>query len=207
VTERPTYLLVVRAENGVDAIRVLRAWLKIGLRSFGLRCVEITPKEKEKTSMDMRQFAAKFIKPDQVRDGPIQTRIVAVLENERYGRPMLELENGAQFTLNESNNNTLINAWGYESNDWIGQEIEFLLGTYKDWRADPVVEKETVKVRAISPAKSGNSGVPASRPVLPPSRTSTAKSNDMDDEIPFVLAFLAVTAVTWLMINSNMLIA
>ena len=182
--ERPTYLLIVRAELGIDAIRALRAWLKIGLRSFGLRCLEITPREKETAMVDMRKFAAKYIKPDQVRDGPIQTRIIAVLENERYGRPMLELENGAQFTLNESNNNTLINAWGYESDDWVGQDIEFLLGTYKDWREDPVVEKETVKVRAVSPAKAGNGGVPASRPVLPPSRAATAKK-EMDDEIPF----------------------
>jgi hypothetical protein len=133
--------------------------------------------------MDMRQYASKYVKPDQVRDGPIQTRIVNVFESERTGRPVLELETGSEFTLNDGNNNTLIQAWGYNSDDWIGQEIELLLGTYKDWRADPVVDKETVKVRAISPAKATaqNGGAPP----LPASKTVASRHDDMDDEIPF----------------------
>jgi hypothetical protein len=143
--------------------------------------------------MDMRNYAAKYIKPDNVRDGPIRTRIINVFESERLGRPVLELENGSQFTLNEGNNNILIQAWGYNSDDWIGQEIEFLLGTYKDWRSDPVVDKETVKVRTISPAKAGtaNGGAAAvSKPPLPASRTaapggSATLRGEMDDEIPF----------------------
>jgi hypothetical protein len=76
---RPTYQLMVRAKPGVDSIRALRAWLKIGLRSLDLVCVEITPKDEEK-AMDMRQYASTYIKPDNVRDGPIQTRIVNVFE-------------------------------------------------------------------------------------------------------------------------------
>jgi hypothetical protein len=137
--------------------------------------------------MDMRQYASTYVKPDNVRDGPIQTRIINVFESERHGRPVLELETGSQFTLNDGNVNTLIKAWGYKSDDWIGQEIELSLGTYKDWRADPPVDKETVRARAISPAKTtaGNSGVP-SAPPLPPSRTAAAaKRDDMDDAIPF----------------------
>jgi hypothetical protein len=136
--------------------------------------------------VDMRVYASKFIKPDQVRDGPIQTRIIAVLQNEQFDRPLLELETGSQFTLNDGNCNTLIKAWGYDSDDWIGQEISLELGTYKDWKAVPPVDKETVKVRAISPAKTatGNSGVP-SKPVLPPSRAVAPKSDEMDDSIPF----------------------
>jgi len=35
------FALRVRAEPGVDAIRGLRAWLKRGLREYGLRCLEI----------------------------------------------------------------------------------------------------------------------------------------------------------------------
>jgi hypothetical protein len=95
-------MLRARAEEGVDEIRALRAWLKIGLRTFGLKCMEITPREKE-TAMDLRQYASTFVKPDNVRDGPIQTRIVNVFESERYGRPVLELETGSQFMLNEGN--------------------------------------------------------------------------------------------------------
>lgn len=32
---RPIFVVQVRAEPGVDAIRALRAWLKIGLRIYG----------------------------------------------------------------------------------------------------------------------------------------------------------------------------
>jgi hypothetical protein len=184
--EQTTYLLTIRAEPGVDSIRALRAWLKMGLRTFGLKCVGITPKEEE-TSMDMRNFASAYVKADDVREGPIQTRVVNVLESERFHRPVLELETGSQFNLNTTNTNILIRAWGYESKDWIGQELELMLGTYKDWDSDPPVEKETVKVRPISPAKAGtaNGGATAvSRPPLPPSKTAS-RGDDFDDNIPF----------------------
>ena len=120
-----------------------------------------------------------------MRDGPITTRIVSVFESEKLGRPVLELETGSQFTLNDTNVNTLIKAWGIETNDWIKQEIELFLGTYQDWNTKPPVDKETVKVRAISPPKtpSGNSGE-SSKP-LPPSRAVAPKPNDMEDDIPF----------------------
>jgi hypothetical protein len=135
--------------------------------------------------MDARKYASKRVKPDNVRDGPIQTRIINVYESD-YGDLTLELETGSTFRLNEGNTNVLINAWGIETNDWLTQEIELSLGTYKDWRADPVVDKETVKVRAISPAKTAqNGGAPQSKPPLPPSRTATSVKDDMDDDIPF----------------------
>ena len=137
--------------------------------------------------MDMRQYASTYIKPDQVREGPIQTRIVNVFESERYGRPMLELETGSQFTLNDGNCNTLIKAWGHNSDDWIGQEIELVLGSYKDWKSDPPEDKETVKVRAVSPAKTTtaqNSGTPVNKP-LPPSKVGKSPKDDLDDSIPF----------------------
>src|SRR5262245_25274783 len=41
---RPTFVLRVQAEPGVDEIRSLRAWLKCGLRDFGLKCVSISEK-------------------------------------------------------------------------------------------------------------------------------------------------------------------
>ena len=138
--------------------------------------------------MDMRQFAPKRINPDSVRDESIVTRILVVLdEPDRYGRPVLELENGSQFSVNETNRKILVKAWGYESDDWVGQDIELFLGTYKDWQSDPPVDKETVKVRAISPTI-GNGGEP-SKPALPPSRLGAGVhpsfKDDPDDGIPF----------------------
>jgi hypothetical protein len=141
--------------------------------------------------VDARNYASKWIKPDNVRDGPIQTRIVNVYEDERYSRLNLELETGSQFGLNEGNTNALIRAWGHDTDSWIEQEFELSLGTYKDWKTDPPEEKETVKVRAISPAKAGtgNSGAP-SKPPLPPSKTvaqsgAASLRGAMDDDIPF----------------------
>jgi hypothetical protein len=134
--------------------------------------------------MDARKYASTYIKADQVRDGPIQTRIINVFESEQYSRLVLELENGSQFTLNEGNTNVLINAWGCNTDDWIGQEIEFTLGTYKDWRSDQ--DKETVKVRAISPAKTAqNGGAPVSKPLPPSIKSVPPRQDNMDDEVPF----------------------
>ncbi len=135
--------------------------------------------------MDARKFASKYVKPDQVRDGSIQTRVVNVFESERYGRLMLELETGSQFALNDGNTNVLIKAWGHDTDAWIGFELVLELGTYKDWRADPPEEKETVRVRAITQMKpEANGSAPASKP-LPPSRVTTSLKNDLSDDIPF----------------------
>jgi hypothetical protein len=160
--------------------------------------------------VDARNYASKYIKPDQVRDGPVQTRVVNVYEDDRYGRLMLELEIGSRFGLNDGNTNTLIKAWGYDTDAWIGQEVVFELGHYTDWnsKTDPPEQKETVRVVAVSPPKpgTGNSGIPA-KPPLPPSKTAAARPDDMDDSIPFVLAFFIVSAVTWLIAGGNTLIA
>ena len=128
----------------------------------------------------------RYIKPDNVRDGPIQSKIVNVYEDMRYDRLILELEIGSQFALNDGNTNTLIKAWGTDTDAWIDQEVSLELGSYKDWKTDPPEEKETVKARAIPAPGSAaqNGGAPVSKP---PSRTAVAKSlkDDLSDDIPF----------------------
>ena len=135
--------------------------------------------------VDARKYASKFVKPDNVRDGPIITRIIRIFEDERYNRLTLELETGSQFGLNDGNTIALIKAWGSETDAWIGLELALELGTYMDWKTEPPVEKETVKVRGVSPATAApNGSTPASKPPLPPSMVTSTKAN-MDDEIPF----------------------
>ena len=81
--KRPAYVLTVRAEPGVDEVRSLRALLKAMRRTYGLRCIEIQEgNQQRRTKMDMRKYASKSIKPDQVRDGPVRARIVDVFEDE-----------------------------------------------------------------------------------------------------------------------------
>ena len=52
---RPVFALRVRAEPGVDVIRSLRAWLKVGLKTFGLRCVSIEQLKQKDNTMDMKK--------------------------------------------------------------------------------------------------------------------------------------------------------
>jgi hypothetical protein len=39
--ERPTYVVRLQAQAGVDAVRGLRWILKVSLRQFGLKCIDI----------------------------------------------------------------------------------------------------------------------------------------------------------------------
>jgi hypothetical protein len=139
--------------------------------------------------VDARKHGSKKIKPDDVREAPIQARIVNVFEDERYGRSVLvlELETGAEFPLNAGSTDALIKLWGAETDGWIGLEAELYLSTYKDWRSDPPEEKEIVRVRPGTPAQAdANGGVPmAGKPPLLPSRTAAGGRGDMDDDIPF----------------------
>jgi hypothetical protein len=41
MTNRPVFIIALRAERGVDAIRALRAALKILGRRFGLRAISV----------------------------------------------------------------------------------------------------------------------------------------------------------------------
>src|SRR5262249_44434064 len=97
-------------------------------------------------TMDMRKFATGFIKPDLVRDGPLQDQINRVYESQQFQRPVLELASGNQFTLNNTNCAILNKAWGWNSEYWLNQNLEFKLGHYKDWRKNPPEECETVVV-------------------------------------------------------------
>ena len=208
--KQATYLLTVRAEPGVDAVRSLRTLLKAMLRTYGLRCMEIQEvKQQRRTNMDMRKFGTGFIKPEDVRENPIRARIVIVLEElDKYGQPVIELDTGAQFSLNRTNNDILLRAWGYDSKNWPDQEIEFFHGTYRDRETD--AEKETVKVRPISPAKSAtsnNSGTENKPPLPAPMSRPAPLAMDLDDEVPFVLAFFIVGAVAWLIAGGSTLIA
>jgi hypothetical protein len=50
---RPTFVLRVQAEPGVEVIRSLRGWLKQGLREFGLRCLDIRQENKTQKEAPM----------------------------------------------------------------------------------------------------------------------------------------------------------
>jgi hypothetical protein len=174
---RPIFLIRVRAEPDTDVIRALRSWLKVGLRAFGLRCVSIEETKHQENTMDMRKYSTDFIKPDHVRDHPLQAVIINVFISEKTNRPVLDLESGEQFTVNATNSRALCKAFGNDSDGWINQTIELSLGTYRDWSSASHQEKETVVVKAIS-SREGTNGGQRTDPALP------APPAD-GDEIPF----------------------
>jgi hypothetical protein len=142
--------------------------------------------EKE-TNMDARLFASTWVKPEDLRDGPIVATILQVLMNDKFNpaRPMLELSNGQQFTLFERNIDILIKAWGFEMDEWPGYEVELSHESYTIRKPDgSKEEKDGAKICAISPRKppkDGNGGG------LPMTREELRKKNDDDmaDSIPF----------------------
>jgi hypothetical protein len=172
-------LVTVRAEPGVDEIRVLRAWLKIGLRSFGLKCVGITSKEKE-IAMDLKKYGTSVIRPEELADGPRVEKIVNIYEHDKHNCVVLEFESGDQLYLWSTR--VLGKAWGWEREGWLEQEVELSLGHYLDKKTDPPTEKECINVRAVSPAKLRAGNGSAAGTAIAPAATSRGK---MDDEIPF----------------------
>lgn len=125
--------------------------------------------------MDMRKYGSIFLKPDNVRDGPLLDRIVNVFE--KYNCPVLELESGDQFSVNNSNTRILGKAYGWDSDSWIGQTIELSLGYYTDKRGEQPEEKETVVIRPISVRQQSldNGGIKKVQPTL----------RALTDETPF----------------------
>jgi hypothetical protein len=116
-----------------------------------------------KESHDVRHaqiLRQKLHKIADVRGGPLQVRI-AFVEEGQYGRPNLVFESGEVLSLNATNNKILIRAYGPNSDDWIGKDIELFRGEIEYQKK----MQEAVMVRPISP------------PLTP--------KTDFADEIPF----------------------
>jgi hypothetical protein len=140
--------------------------------------------------MDMRKYSgSSFLKVDDLKDRPpLQARIAAV-EIGQYDRPDITFESGKKLSVNATNNETLCDSYGWDSDNWVGHVIELSVvdGQYK---GEPI---KLIKVRPISkPEHYGEANKqpePVQRkPDLPPVASSGARSNDgkdMDDEIPF----------------------
>ena len=96
--------------------------------------------------------ASSFIGVNDVRQGPLQAAIADV-EMGNFGKPILKLDNGDNFSLNKTNVRTLIRAYGEDSRDWVGCRVEFSVGQI-EYQGQ---KTETVLVRPISPEVSSES--------------------------------------------------
>jgi hypothetical protein len=101
-----------------------------------------------------------FVKVDELAGGPRRC-VIGEVPIGKFGRPDLHFQDGACLGVNTTNLRTLYNAWGKETDDWIGREVELFVGKIK-YQGQ---EQDAVLIRAIS------SAVPV--------------SVDMNDEIPF----------------------
>jgi hypothetical protein len=122
--------------------------------------------------MDMRKFAgSKFITVDDLRDGNREEEIISVAPGQ-FGRPVATFASGDKLSLNVTNVNTLIKAYGPNHEDWIGVVVELAIGTLK-FNGE---HKEGLVVYPISPPKPVAARTPL--PKQPPGK-------DMDDDIQF----------------------
>jgi len=172
---RPVFVLRVQAaEPGVHVIRSLRAWLKQGLREFGLRCVSIEEVTQENIMVDMRKYTTGLIMPEDLRNGPRQERIANVYESKKFDYPVIEFESGDELVCWPQIGRVLARAYGYDSENWKGHDVKLLLGTYIDKKTDET--RETTILETISSRDGGNSGEPQ--------RAIAPKKDDPSDSIP-----------------------
>jgi len=81
--------------------------------------------------VDMKGYASKhFVKVDDVRDGPIEGKIVDVSEGE-YEKLNLTLDTGDRLSLNKTNTTRLVRAFGTDSDRALGQMVRLVLGEIK----------------------------------------------------------------------------
>ncbi|UPK35553.1 hypothetical protein IVB18_47745 [Bradyrhizobium sp. 186] len=118
--------------------------------------------------MDMRKYASEhFLKLDDVREGPLTLRI-ALVRDGSYDKPDVVFESGEVLSLNATNLRTLIRAFGPDSDDWIGKDVEAALGPVM-FQGKP---QDGVIVTPISATE-------------PRAEPGTKRNGDMGDSIPF----------------------
>jgi hypothetical protein len=97
--------------------------------------------------IDLRKYTGNvFRKVEHVRAGPIRVRIIGISEGQ-YGKPDLAFDDGSQLSCNPTNCLTLARAYGFESDNLIGKEVELTLGEIQ-YRGEP---QEAILVKPISP--------------------------------------------------------
>jgi hypothetical protein len=179
----------------------LRATLKYagrrGLRALYVRELESLPpptKAKEFIIMDMRQFKKpRFLKVDDIRSGSRQMRIAGVLQG-KYEKPDLVFESGDKLGLSATNIDILAEAYGWDSNMWVGHVVELSAGKgqFSGKEVDMVLLKPISKAE-VEGAETAKEPTKKKTPNKPPQLKAVGGGGAMDDEIHFERA----RAVRW----------
>jgi hypothetical protein len=199
----------LRAEPGVDAIKAIRALLKMALRRFGLRAVDVrgcepafvspSPRSRPTRETSMSEFSKRirsstrgFYKVADLEGGKELTLTISRLDEaiEVFGevKDVLNfIETGRQLQLNQTTAEWLLDNLGDDTAKWNGKKVVLHLADYK-------FEGETKKgIRLKLPdtkpaAREGTIIPPARGDSTANARSSDRKGNggrDLDDEIPF----------------------
>jgi hypothetical protein len=146
--------------------------------------------------MDMKKYGRQsaFLRLDDVRQPRIET--IALVKEGRYGKPDVYFESGKVLSLNATNTETLIAAYGADSDLWVTKKARLYAGTINYQNED----KAAVLVPLSQPDKSVTAKRAAAAAAAMPSdddgELAEAKqfgslpakatpSGDMDDEVPF----------------------
>jgi hypothetical protein len=131
--------------------------------------------------MDMSQYAGgKYLKVADLKEsGPLRATIVEVGISEKYAKPELTLDDGSILSCNATNTLRLIRAYGAESDDWIGKEIELDIGEV-DYQGQP---QEAILVNPISPPLETKTKAAVKPQAKPQQRGNNHP--DLDEEIGF----------------------
>lgn len=125
--------------------------------------------------MDMSGFIDQggFLKVEHLADGP-RRAVIASVRPGKFERPDCQFQDDTILSLNATNVRLLANAWGTESGDWVGKEVELYVGktTYQG------ASRDSVLVKPISPP------IPLHERTKPAPRPPAGRA-PMDDEIPF----------------------
>lgn len=132
---------------------------------------------KDEMNIDSYITSSGFITSDTVYGGPIRDTI-ADCKMGKYEKLNLHLQGGGILGLNQTNLRTLRNAWGPESENWVGKEIELSLGQTK-WQGE---DKDTVVLRPVSSPTAWNKQAVGQNPLT---RAPASSAKDFDDSVPF----------------------
>jgi hypothetical protein len=146
--------------------------------------------------MKMTKFVKKFLKVEDVDEGPLKRHIAAVKEGS-YG-PELVLASGEILNLSVTNTITLINAYGEDSDGWTGQEVELYKGEtevkakdekgnlLKDAEGNLTGEMKTVALILINPISPPTVTASSLQQQATAKKAGNGKNADMGgDDIPF----------------------
>jgi len=122
---------------------------------------------------DMRRYASKgrFIKPDDLANGPEQ-KVIAKIGEGNFEKPVATFTDGTKLSLNATNVDTLILAFGPNCEDWVAKKTEVYRGTLRYNGND---HNPAVLVRALETVPAAARTAPKPQPA----------HNDLDDEVPF----------------------